>query len=107
MTAEKFDVDRDLAFSDIQFADVARFFTAKNIPPHCEMCRSEDWNTHDSEDGTIPVIAYVRKDGQFDVIGASSIYMMSCDNCGNTRIFNRHKISEWLNFNKEVISENG
>lgn len=97
---------RQLAYTHISFDDLSRFFLDRKVVAACELCGSNDWSTHDNTDGSVPSLIYTSKYfGDESTRNVSTIYMMSCLNCANMRLFNREIISRWIKNNPRTMPD--
>lgn len=81
---------------------IVEFFTDKKIPIECNLCQNKHWLVLQEIKNEMPSLAFL--DENYNVRSGLGVglLMCNCSNCGNTRLFLRKIIVDWLS-DKNIV----
>lgn len=77
-----------------------RFYKANNVKGLCTECGTNSWSVDGITGASVgvPVLALVNQDGQTGT-AFFPLLILTCQNCGNLKMFSRKRVQAWLEAN--------
>ncbi len=80
--------------TDAPEAKLRRFLCSRDVKLACPTCGSDDWIVDEVPDGEPAIPYYQRFQNNAYLLGIVALYVMTCVNCAQVRLFDRKRVDQ-------------